>query len=85
MKPVLFTIPGINWDVPSYGLMLMLGLFVSIWWAARRAMKSRANPDVILNCGFIAIFAGVVGCRAMYVFHYWDAQFANRGGFIETA
>ncbi len=72
MKPVLFTIPGINWDVPGYGVMLMLGLFISIWWAVRRALKSRANPDVILNCGFIALIAGVVGCRVMYVIHYWD-------------
>ncbi|MFQ5805640.1 MAG: prolipoprotein diacylglyceryl transferase [Phycisphaerae bacterium] len=78
MKPVLFTIPGINWDVPGYGVMLMLGLFVSIWWAARRAMKSGANPDVILNCGFIALIAGVLGCRVMYVVHYWD-QYAGRG------
>jgi phosphatidylglycerol:prolipoprotein diacylglycerol transferase len=85
MRPILFTIPGINWDVPGYGLMLMIGLFVSIWWAARRAMKSGANPDVILNCGFIAIIAGVVGSRAMYVIHYWNEQFANRGDFLQTA
>jgi len=83
MKPIIFTIPGINWDVPGYGLMLMLGLFVSIWWAARRAIKSSANPDVILNCGFIALIAGVVGCRVMYVIHYWD-QYAGRG-FLGTA
>lgn len=73
MKPIFFTIPGINWDIPGYGLMLMLGLFISIWWAARRAAKSGGNPDVILNCGFIAIIAGVVGCRVMYVAHYWDS------------
>lgn len=84
MRPVLFTIPGINWDVPGYGLMLMLGLFVSIWWAARRAMKSGGSPDVVLNCGFIAIIAGVVGSRVMYVIHYWE-QFKDRGGFLETA
>jgi phosphatidylglycerol:prolipoprotein diacylglycerol transferase len=48
-------------------------------------MKSGANPDVILNCGFIAIIAGVVGSRAMYVIHYWNEQFANRGDFLQTA
>ena len=72
MKPVVFNIPGIDWPIPGYGLMLMLGLFAAIWWAGRRAERSGANPDVILNCGFIAIIAGVVGCRAMYVIHYWD-------------
>jgi phosphatidylglycerol:prolipoprotein diacylglycerol transferase len=84
MKPVLFTIPFLNRDVPGYGVMLMVGFLLAIWWAVRRASKSGANPDVLLNCGFIALIAGVVGCRAMYVVHYWD-QFANRGGFLQTA
>ena len=78
MKPIIFTVPGLNWDVPGYGLMLMLGLFIAIWWAARRAFKSGGNPDVILNCGFIAIIGGVIGCRTMYVIHYWE-HFANQG------
>ena len=84
MRPVVFTIPGINWDVPGYGLMLMVGLFVAIWWAARRALKSGGNPDVVLNCGFIAIIGGVVGARAMYVIHYWD-QFRTHGDFLQIA
>jgi phosphatidylglycerol:prolipoprotein diacylglycerol transferase len=82
MKPVIFTIPGLNWDIPGYGLMLMLALFISIWWAARRAMKSGGSPDVILNCGLIALFAGVIGCRAMYVIHYWD-QFKAQGSTLQ--
>jgi phosphatidylglycerol:prolipoprotein diacylglycerol transferase len=82
MRPVVFTIPGINWDVPGYGLMLMIGLFAGIWWAARRALRSGGNPDVVLNCGFIAIIGGVVGARAMYVFHYWE-QFRTHGNFLQ--
>jgi phosphatidylglycerol:prolipoprotein diacylglycerol transferase len=62
--------------------MLMVGLFVSIWWAARRALKSGGNPDVILNCGFIAIIVGVAGSRAMYVIHYWD-QFKAHGNPLQ--
>jgi phosphatidylglycerol:prolipoprotein diacylglycerol transferase len=78
MKPVIFTIPFIDRDVPGYGLMLMIGFLLAIWWATRRGARSGANPDVILNCGFIALIAGIVGCRAMYVIHYWD-QFKARG------
>lgn len=81
MQPVVFTIPWLNRDVPGYGLMLMIAFMAAILWAARRAMRSGANPDVILNCGFIALIAGVVGCRAMYVVHYWD-QFKNRGDWL---
>lgn len=84
MRPIFFTIPGINWDVPGYGLMLMIGLFTGIWWAARRAVKSGGNPDVILNCGFIGILAGVTGSRIMYVVHYWDS-FKAAGGPLQVA
>lgn len=78
MYPVLFKIPGINYEVPGYGVALMVGFLLSIMWAAQRALKSRANPDIVLNCGFIAIIGGVVGARFMYVMHYWE-QFAHHG------
>ena len=78
MHPVLFTIPGINLSVPAYGFMMMLGFLTAILWAAHRAQRSGANPDVVLNCGFIALIGGVAGARAMYVVHYWE-QFALRG------
>ena len=78
MMPVIFRIPFLGRDIPSYGLMMMIGFMLAIVWAAHRAAKSKANPDVVLNCGFIALIAGVVGCRFMYVVHYWD-QFKNRG------
>lgn len=84
MKHIIFTIPGIGWPVPGFGLMLMAGFMLAIWWAVRRAIRSHANPDVILDCGFVAIIAGVVGCRAMYVIHYWDTQFAGRGNLLDT-
>ncbi len=77
MKHVLFEIPipYCNITVPGYGLMLMIAFILAILWAVRRAVRSGANPDVILNLGFVAIIAGVVGCRAMFVYHYWE-QFA---------
>ncbi|MBN2447603.1 MAG: prolipoprotein diacylglyceryl transferase [Phycisphaerae bacterium] len=82
MHPVLFTIPGINFSIPSYGFMMMLGFLTAILWAARRAQRSGGNPDIILNCGFIALICGVVGARAMFVIHYWD-RFAARGSTAE--
>ena len=81
MMPVLFKIPGIGYEVPGYGLALMVGFLLSIMWAAHRALKSGANPDVILNCGFVALIGGIVGSRAMYVIHYWE-QYADRGSAL---
>lgn len=83
MQPVIFRIPFLGISIPGYGLMLMIGFLVAIIWAARRAMRSGANPDVILNCGFIALFGGVIGARAMHVIHYWD-QFSGKRSIFET-
>jgi phosphatidylglycerol:prolipoprotein diacylglycerol transferase len=71
MHPVIFTIPWLNRPVPTFGLMLVLGFLAAVMWAARRAQRSGGNPEVILDCGFVALIAGVVGARAMYVIHYW--------------
>ena len=71
MMPVIFKVPGLGLEIPGYGLALMIGFLVSIMWAARRAERSGANPDVVLNCGFLALAGGVIGARAMYVAHYW--------------
>ena len=79
MIPIVFRIPGLGMDIPGYGLMLMIGFLLSIAWAARRAERSGGNPDVVLNCGFIALLGGVIGARTMYVIHYWNEQFAPRG------
>ncbi len=84
MHPVVFTIPWIERDIPGYGLMLMIGFLLAVWWAVSRARRSQANPDVILDLGFIALIAGVVGARAMYVVHYWD-QFKHRGDALAIA
>lgn len=83
MMPVIFRIPFVNIDVPGFGLMLMIAFLASILWAVRRAERSRANPDVILNLGFVALICGVVGCRLMYVVHYWD-QFRDAGSPVQV-
>lgn len=82
MMPVLFTIPGIDYDIPSYGFMMMIGFLAAIMWAAKRAERSGANPDVVLNCGFVALIGGVAGARAMFVAHYWE-RFANQPNTLD--
>jgi phosphatidylglycerol:prolipoprotein diacylglycerol transferase len=77
MIPELFKIPFFNWSVKGYGLMLMIGFLSGIWLAARRAMKVKQDPDVLINSGFVALICGVIGARAFYVIHYWQSSFAN--------
>lgn len=81
MHPTMFRIPFLpEWlaDIKSYGVMMMIAFLTGIWLACRRAEKSQANPDIVLNIGFIALVGGVIGSRAMYVLHYWSERFANQ-------
>ena len=79
MRPVLFEFGPFS--IKSYGLMLMIGFLGGIWWATRRAEKCKADPDVILNMGFIALILGVIGARVFYVIHYYQRDFAGKGVF----
>ncbi len=79
MWPTLFKIPIILLPIRSYGFMLMIGFLGGTWWAARRAARVKCDPDMVVNLGFIALVASVVGSRIFYVVHYWDEHFAGRG------
>ena len=76
MHPELWTIPGLGWSIKSYGFMLMCGFLVSIYLAMRRAGRVKADPDLVLNLGFVSLVCGVVGARIFYVAHYWKTAFA---------
>lgn len=81
MHPTMFRIPYLpDWlaDVKSYGVMMTIAFLSAIWMACRRADRSKANPDIVLNIGFISLIFGVAGARLMFVLHYWDTRFANQ-------
>lgn len=56
--------------------MLMVGFLSAIWLAARRADKVKADPDMIINLGFVTLICGVIGARVFFVTHYWSSRFA---------
>lgn len=83
MWPTVFHLELPFWpyefDIRSYGLMLMIAFLGGTWWAARRAERVKASGELIVNCGFVALLAAIVGARLFYVIHYWDRHFAGRG------
>ncbi len=78
MYPELFTIPVFDHPIKSYGAMLTLGFLTGVWLSMRRAERMKADPDIILNIGFICLLCGVAGARLFYVLHYWESSFANQ-------
>ncbi len=78
MWPTLFHIPYLNMPIRGYGLMLMIAFLGGTWWATQRAVRVKANPDLVVNIGFIALVFSVIGARIFYVVHYWE-RFAGQG------
>ncbi len=74
--------PGTGWPLKSYGFMMMLGFLSGVYLAMRRAMRVKSDPDTVLNCAIIALFAGVAGARIFYVIHYWNDYFAFRRDWL---
>ncbi|MCH7527235.1 MAG: prolipoprotein diacylglyceryl transferase, partial [Planctomycetes bacterium] len=76
MLPELWTVPGTEWSIKSYGFLMMVGFLSSVYLAMRRAANVKCDPDVVLNCSFISLVTGIVGARIFYVVHYWDQSFS---------
>lgn len=83
MHPELFSLPdGIpvigGMKITTYGFFMMLGFLTAVWFAMKRAMKVKADPDAVLNLSMIGLFAGVAGARIFFVVHYWRSDFADQ-------
>ena len=64
--------------VHGYGLAMVLGFITGIYLARWRARRCGENPDVLTQCGILALVGGVLGARLAFVIEKWDAQFAGR-------
>lgn len=71
MHPILFTIPGIDFPVRSFGLMVAVGFLLGTWILARLVQRGSPDPKRDLErYGALPVWVliGVVlGARALYV------------------
>ncbi len=77
MHPELWVMPGTGWSLKSYGFMMTVGFLSAVYFAMRRAVKVKCDPDVVLNCAMISLVVGIVGARIFFVVHYWNDSFAH--------
>lgn len=85
MLPVLFKIPEFDlfryhfpgFEVRSYGVMLVIGVLLSVWWSRRRAPKWRIEPERIFDATLWGIIPGILGARIGYIVQEWDYYSKN--------
>ena len=71
MLKELFRIPGTDIAIYSYGIMLVIGALCAIWLARGLARRKGLDPELFVNAGLLALFAGVAGARISHVIENW--------------
>ena len=56
--------------VRSYGLMLAVAFLFGTWYALREARRRGLDPDKVVNVVLVALVAGVLGARMLYVIEH---------------
>jgi len=89
LHPVLVRIPGIGFELRSYGLMIALAFLFATGTAAARARRSAIKPDTILDLAVYIIIGAIIGARLVFTIqnwkalgNWWEAFFFWRGGLV---
>lgn len=73
--PSGFTIPGTNFEIKFYGVIIALGVLLAVLYAVRRSREFGMNSDDIYNLAIIGLPCAIVGARLYYVLFEWDRFF----------
>lgn len=75
MCPRLFSIGGFS--IPTYGVLLALGLLVGLKIAGRLAERSRLDPEKVANLGVSIAIAAIVGAKLFMIADNWSYYSAD--------
>lgn len=75
MYPVLFKIG--NFELRSFGVMLMIAFIVSIFMAGKRAPKFGLKAEQIQDAALWLILPGILGARILFILIEWKTYAGN--------
>ncbi|MGM9681723.1 MAG: prolipoprotein diacylglyceryl transferase [Eubacteriales bacterium] len=84
INEVAFTIPGTNISVAWYGILIMIGIFVAIFYIYRRAKRQKLIFDDLLDLAMFTVIPGIIGARLYYVFFDWLRHPGNYTSFRDV-
>lgn len=58
-----FRIPGIDWPVYWYGIIIAAGFLLAVFYCTRRAHAFGIKPDDIIDLLFFAVPLAILGAR----------------------
>ena len=75
MFPRLFHIG--SFSLPTYGLLVSLGVLIGLWISVRNSEKHGINPDDAWNLGILVVLAGILGAKILYIVNDWSSYAAH--------
>jgi phosphatidylglycerol:prolipoprotein diacylglycerol transferase len=70
MQQVLFRIPGLNWPIFGFGLMLFVAFVLTTAVAMRRAKREGINPEAVQDLALWVFVGGLLGARITFISMY---------------
>ena len=65
--------------MPTYGLLVSLGVLLGLWISVRNSEKQGIDPDNAWNLGIIVVMCGIVGSKILYILVDWGEYSAHPG------
>jgi phosphatidylglycerol---prolipoprotein diacylglyceryl transferase len=66
-----------NFSLPTYGLLVSIGVLVGLWISVRNSEKSGIDPEHAWNFGILVVLSGIVGAKILYIINDWSYYAAH--------
>lgn len=63
----------------AYGLIIVIGMFIAVYWTAKRYAKRGGDPELMYDVALWAIPIGLIGARLYHVITSPEAYFGPNG------
>ncbi len=66
MYPTLFTIPGIDYPISTFGVMMAIAFLTGFWITAKRMQEEGLDPELASTLLIYAMFGGLLGSKLYF-------------------
>src|SRR5262245_9266690 len=67
MRPILFILPGGNFRIHGYGVMIFVACAAALAMAVWRSRREKVDPNAVYELATWLFLGGVIGARAFYL------------------
>jgi phosphatidylglycerol---prolipoprotein diacylglyceryl transferase len=82
MFPDLFTIPGINFTLNTYGVLLAVAFLLGLYVMGRLAARDGLDRNRVYDLGLWVLAASLVGSKLLMVLTEWDEVYSQNPRLI---